>query len=307
MSSPMHPRISRASVQYVLPLVLLSTGLMLLRIVFPWSWHTVGLAAGLMLLVAGAIGAIYKTLGSRPLRHHVTPKRHDNAVVVPEEQTAGLAGLQRDAGRISNQLLEASSRLTNAVLGVSDLQGKVQEFWLRETSARRELEQRCLALVAALTDIIDFVDGISTGTSINGDGEQLLSSVVRRAIRGMDRADIREIRVSPGESPSRELHKIVGSASSPYPEGRLVTVLRRGFILEDGDEPRCLRAAEVVVSSGPTPGEQPAERPPCPSAGPTDVPPEPGAIHASDNEIEGRTLISQTSEPSGREKSAGSA
>lgn len=73
---------------------------------------------------------------------------------------------------------------------------------------------------------------------------QQLADILRR--RGLE-----EIQAAPGEAFDPHVHEALSHQPSEHPEGAIAAVWQRGYRLGD----RIVRAARVVVSSGPAPAE----------------------------------------------------
>ena len=65
------------------------------------------------------------------------------------------------------------------------------------------------------------------------------------------RRGLEEIGAEPGETFDPHMHEALGQQASEHPEGTIAAVWQRGYRLGD----RIVRAARVVVSSGPAAAE----------------------------------------------------
>lgn len=148
---------------------------------------------------------------------------------------------------------EFSNQFLSLVNSLNDLQ-KAAEITKREfneyfQSVRCKDEESIREKQSILGELLLLKDHLEI---MEGGGEGGKEAWIRKKIDTiLQSAGVREIPVKPGEEFNGEIHKYAGSEGSSYPEGAVVRVIRKGYVLEDNcilQGSALLRYSEVVVS-----------------------------------------------------------
>lgn len=161
---------------------------------------------------------------------------------VPAEEAAPLdpiTALAQEAERWKDMAYRSQAELDN----------------FRKRSAREAQETRAYAngdLLRALFPILDNFDMGLEAARAESEKSMIfmgMSMVSRQLQDFLRESGVQEVEAQ-GKTFDPNLHEAVAQEASPtVPEGTIIRVTRRGYKLKD----RLLRAASVIVSSGPTP------------------------------------------------------
>jgi molecular chaperone GrpE (heat shock protein) len=160
-----------------------------------------------------------------------------------EREAPSLAQLRYKIDNISKQLRSAGTDLGGLQV---DLVSYGAERWERE----RGFLERYSHLTEHLFLLLDHLELQVKAAPAREGGEALY----RKAARILEDEGIEEIAVREGDAFDGKLHKHVGEKPGDAPQGTILEVARKGYVLRNelaGEEEFVLRPAEVIVSSGP--------------------------------------------------------
>jgi len=160
------------------------------------------------------------------------------------EDSPSLAQLRYRIEDIAGQLRAAGSDLSGLQV---DLVSYGAERWERE----RDFLERYHHLTEHLFLLLDHLE-VQVKGAVSPEGSRQL---YRKANRILEEEGIEEISVMEGDPFDGKLHKHVGERPGDAPQGTILEVARKGYIIRHditGEDEFVLRPAEVIVSTGPT-------------------------------------------------------
>ncbi len=201
-------------------------------------WVVMGLVIALGLGLAGLMLVAWRRIQHAPAAEAAAAR--DEAV---GRDMPSLAQLRYKIENISRLLRSAGTDLGGLQV---DLVSYGAERWERE----RNFLERYSHLTEHLFLLLDHLELQVKAAPAREGGEVLY----RKAARILEDEGIEEIAVKEGDAFDGKLHKHVGERPGDAPQGTVLEVARKGYVLRNelaGEEEFVLRPAEVIVCSGP--------------------------------------------------------
>ena len=173
------------------------------------------------------------------------------AVQSPETDAAEAPEVEDEAGKLKDQLLRAMAEAENT----------------KKRAARDVKEAREYAVTGFARDMLDVADNLSRALASLDDEtkaqagpalQTLLEGVElteRRLSSTLERHGVKQVSPEPGDPLDPNRHQAAAQVPADQPKGTIAHVMQPGYVIGE----RTLRAAMVVVSSGPADGEKPAQ------------------------------------------------
>jgi molecular chaperone GrpE len=171
----------------------------------------------------------------------------------PREQET----LEQEAAEVESDLAGARRRAEEYL---SDLRRLAAEFDnYRKRVARDAESQAARAAESFVRELLPVLDNLERALEASEHHEEAKVAegveLVRQQLLGvLSRRGLEEIEARPGMPFDPHVHEAINQQPSEYPEGTIAAVWERGY----RQGPRVVRAAKVVVSSGPPEGGRPA-------------------------------------------------
>ncbi len=172
----------------------------------------------------------------------------DAAVDGAESETPAT---EDEAGELKDQLMRALAEVENT----------------KKRAARDVKEAREYAVTGFARDMLDVADNLSRALASLDDEtkaqagpalETLLEGVElteRRLASTLERHGVKQVSPEPGEPLDPNRHQAAAQVPAEQPKGTIAHVMQPGYVIGE----RTLRAAMVVVSSGPAETEKPGD------------------------------------------------
>ena len=156
-----------------------------------------------------------------------------------------------EAGKLKDQLLRAMAEAENT----------------KKRAARDVKEAREYAVTGFARDMLDVADNLSRAlASLDDDTKAQAGPALQTLLEGvelterrlsatLERHGVRQVSPEPGEPLDPNRHQAAAQVPADQPKGTIAHVMQPGYVIGE----RTLRAAMVVVSSGPADGEKPAQ------------------------------------------------
>ena len=168
----------------------------------------------------------------------------------PED--AGTAGesVEFEAGEVESELDEARRRAEEYLNDLRRVAADFDNF--RKRVARDAELQTARATEGVVGELLPVLDNLERALDANSQHEEAkvaegVKLVHQQLTDVLTRRGLREIAAAPGEPFDPHVHEALSHQPSELPEGAIADVWQRGYMLGD----RVVRAARVVVSSGP--------------------------------------------------------
>jgi molecular chaperone GrpE len=171
------------------------------------------------------------------------------AVGAQDEESA-----EFEAGEVESELDEARRRAEEYLNDLRRVAADFDNF--RKRVARDAQLQAARASEGLVGELLPVVDNLERALDANRHHEEAqvaegVKLVFQQLTEILHRRGLTEIDAAPGEPFDPHVHEAVSHQPSHYPEGTIAEVWQRGYKLGD----RVVRAARVVVSSGPVASE----------------------------------------------------
>ena len=161
-----------------------------------------------------------------------------------------------EAADLESELAEARRRAEEYLDNLRRVAADFDNF--RKRVARDAELQAARASQSLVGELLPVLDNLERALDANlhheeaqvADGVKL---VLQQLNDILSRRGLEEISAEPGEAFDPHVHEALSNLPSEYPEGAIAEVWQRGYRLGDF----VVRAARVVVSSGPPPAPQP--------------------------------------------------
>lgn len=181
-------------------------------------------------------------------------KRHSKEAAAAASEAPAAVGIEDRVAELEAQLAEAQTERDAYLDHLRRLQAEFDNYRKRVRRDEEALRVRASEdVVEALLPVIDNMQRACEAAAVHDEG-QVAAGVERvtgqlydlLAARGLE-----EIAAEPGDPFDPTVQEaVMAQPSADVPEGHIVAVTQRGYRLHD----RLLRAARVVVSSGPPAG-----------------------------------------------------
>ncbi len=172
------------------------------------------------------------------------------------EERPQAAGDERDesiefeAGEVESELDEARRRAEEYLNDLRRVAADFDNF--RKRVARDAELQSARASEGLVGELLPVLDNLERAVDADLHHEQVkvaegVKLVHQQLTDVLQRRGLREIAAAPGQMFDPHVHEALSNRPSEFPEGTIADVWQRGYRLGD----RVVRAARVVVSSGP--------------------------------------------------------
>ena len=159
-----------------------------------------------------------------------------------------------EAGELETELADARRKAEEYL---NDLRRVAADFEnYRKRVARESEAQASRATQSLVSELLPVLDNLERALDASEHHEEAKVSEGVRMVRHqladlLSRRGLEEIECAPGDEFDPHVHEALSHQPSEHPEGRVAAVWQRGYRLGD----RIVRAARVVVSSGPPAAE----------------------------------------------------
>lgn len=189
--------------------------------------------------------------------HDNTPPENDAENAGPEAAAEAAESAEAAEPSVEEQLAKTKDQLLRALAEVENT---------RKRAARDVKEARSYAIAGFARDMLDVADNFSRALhSVDDEARKTADAAFtavlegvelteKRLLSSLERHGVKKVDPAPGEALDPNLHNAAAQVPADQPKGTIAHVMQPGYVIGE----RTLRAAMVVVSSGPAEGAAPS-------------------------------------------------